>query len=644
MTITQHIRDAIRVQCEKKNYYTLPFYYVIATLILCLTIFGRPLATYEIPLISLFIVTAPNMLLWYFEAGPALVLQTVFLSVLGFCFKGAALYIVGGIAVVSVAYTGFLIAWNFRYEVRNWADILGCLMFSFLNFQCGFSLAVPYDEPINPVSRLLLTGAFITDDSMRCAIANMMLNQFVPSTGLHLTPYLRYHFLGDFFIAAATGLSGRHVYDIYYFQVPLLVIPYLIFVLLMTTRRIGRKAGGFLLVPIILFGIPFGRPHPWYEGFDSGFLIGAILMLSYLLLMMRGAATRWIVMIAGYPAKVSAGIAMTAALIVAELFEAASWGKRSRNLLAAVVVSSACFLWVYAPGGAKGQGAFRWGAYYYQLFPSNRPAVWLFLWDRFSLSFIFCGMLCLEVLIDGANVLSKKKPLLIMVATSAALGLIMINAEQEGNSQSNFVNSPQWLLLPVVAAMTWDWLWHRSRAIRITAAVGILTLALPLAPLIRDRISSYRHYKDNHLTDMAKHYRFYTAISGEKLSPDEKKERFLPYYDALLEAGRLDKNKEYLVEIPESETDFWLHSIYPSPRYWMAFYIPAISGRPAWNAYNYRFMKNTPFAGYPPGSYGYGAYYGADVDDFCQGGFRGVIRIAKNAAGIVQPAIIHCPA
>lgn len=652
--IHQLIQNKIAIQCANNNYVSIPFYCVAATLAMCLMIFGKAFSAYEILPLSLFLTTAPNLLLWRFELGPALALQVVFISALAICLKSLSLYLVASIAAVSVAYTLFLIVRNIKNEMGNWPSILGCLIFTFLNFKLAFRLNSPYVDPTDIVNNSILNGQLDTDGSMHMAIVNMILHQFVPSTGLHLAPYMPYHYLGHFLVAVATAISGLKVYDVYYSVTPFLHTPYILFLFLMVAKKVGKRSGSLLLVPVFLFGITLGKihpwywyeDHPWYFESDLTYPVGIIMMLSFLLLALNKTRTRLVfaVMSAAYFAKVSVGLAVSASYALINHMEALSWKRKIANLMIAISISLASFFCIYTPG-IKGEGAFQWGAFYYlrAIQKSSPPSV--FLWHHFSFSFIFLGLMGMLLLTEGRRALSERRPLILCWTATAALGAVIFNLRLTAGAQYYFINIAQWLLLPVIAALAWDMLWYHNRIVRLSIAIGLLTLSLPLVKLARSRLSLYRHYQEFHRLAMAKNIKMYDEQREIKMPSLEKRtKRFIPYYTALLAAGEYDKHNNYLIEVPESEMDFWQHSIYPSPRYWMAFQIPAISGRPAWNGYNRKFMKNTSVAGYPPGAYGYGIYYRSDITDPCRNGrYHGILRIAKDAAGIVKQSIITCP-
>ena len=65
------------------------------------------------------------------------------------------------------------------------------------------------------------------------------------------------------------------------------------------------------------------------------------------------------------------------------------------------------------------------------------------------------------------------------------------------------------------------------------------------------------------------------------------------YIDKLLSLRSIDGN--FLIEIPETELDFWHHWGYGNEyasRYILAFWIPALSGKTAYKGYNDEIMKN----------------------------------------------------
>ena len=101
-----------------------------------------------------------------------------------------------------------------------------------------------------------------------------------------------------------------------------------------------------------------------------------------------------------------------------------------------------------------------------------------------------------------------------------------------------------------------------------------------------------------------------------------------PYFKALQYVKNNYSGRKYVVEIPSTETGFWNYTIYPYPRDWMPFYIPAISGKPAWNGYDYRFMKGRRVSSYMVGGYGYAAYYRQKDDvDYKDSGYEGKLII-----------------
>ena len=57
-------------------------------------------------------------------------------------------------------------------------------------------------------------GGFFHDDLFHMSISSMILNSYIPSTGLNATPYLDYHYLTHIISAAVMGATGEKSYDI----------------------------------------------------------------------------------------------------------------------------------------------------------------------------------------------------------------------------------------------------------------------------------------------------------------------------------------------------------------------------------------------------------------------------------------------
>jgi hypothetical protein len=100
-----------------------------------------------------------------------------------------------------------------------------------------------------------------------------------------------------------------------------------------------------------------------------------------------------------------------------------------------------------------------------------------------------------------------------------------------------------------------------------------------------------------------------------------------------------DAEGRFLVQIPESEVEFWHHLNFVSgfrpehSRYFMALRVPVLSGRAGYRGYNHQFMFNQPVAWYEPGTYGFRPYY--DNHDPCIE-FSRVLTLTSGPNGLVE--------
>lgn len=205
-----------------------------------------------------------------------------------------------------------------------------------------------------------------------------------------------------------------------------------------------------------------------------------------------------------------------------------------------------------------------------------------------------------------------------------------------------FVHLSGWISVPWICVITLHLLPAKPALRNLIALVGLLGIGAFLGQELSARSEFYAQYADKRPTLIANYLDYYrNSPSNVRHHPDEQS--FRPYFDALRYVANDLREESYLVEIPHTEEDFWYFSLYHYPLRWMAFYIPAFSGKPAYGAYDAATMKGKRVGSYPVGAYGYHSYANQpDEFDYCAGGRYDGRYVIRRSEGRVVIESMAC--
>jgi len=476
------------------------------------------------------------------------------------------------------------------------------------------------------------------DPLFHMAIANMIYYLKVPTTGLHFAPYLGYHYLGHWLMAAAIGLTNLKIYEFYGYFNSFILIPLLILALdLFYEKQLGRrKFVAHFLTGLLLFGPAYDstlwsdfKTASWFNLGDP--TVPIALVISVLYFASVESKSRWMLLFAplGFVAKGPLGFIITGSEIFKSLFCFAR-EKKEVFLRLAILAVLGIFSLKYFSFRPQGNSMdFTWFYYFKTSFAGLNA--FQVITDQFFI--LWCLILVL--------VLSKKTFLQIEffpIATSLAIVLVVAHFPLwGGGSQSHFVIFVNWLSLLAFVPRTLN-----TSGLSQKFLIPVFIYAGYLAT--RNIVQT-----DYFLDFTEKRAQIYKHRMGDLYQIDLKgaetcRKIIRPYLDAFKNFDPTDPAHRFLVDVPESETEFWNCSLLNSygSRYFMPFLIPIVAERAAFNGYNPSFMYAKPVGWNPTGLYGYARYYRPWPQDPCNFGFQGIFRVAKQN-GVVATSTSQCP-
>ncbi len=551
------------------------------------------------------------------------------------------LLLFGLFTAVATLYSLFLVVVAVIRKPWFALDIFAAIAFAFIVFGNSISLYSAYVDPTALFNTTIMRGIISPDALMHLAIANSWLHQGIPSTALHGLPYMRYHHLGHLILATISACLDMRITDFYYFMSPYLYLPLMILLWEKFRSPKDNKPGYFTCLTLIVGGVSAVIPHPWMINFDPTYPCGLILAFLCLRLCMDGMKSSIIIPIIAlsFFGKSSIGAVLTVGYALQIILRKQPIGQKI-FVLAILGTVSLLSLWLtYSTNIQQGTPTWKWLAFYHR----SPTSPFEFISTYFSNSFLLVILISLCLFSKGKNIIEDLKPSFPFLIASFLAGLVMINRVHDGGGQFYFLRATQWLTLPFIALLAVRIFHEKGGASRLVILLS-LTFFLPMtARNVANYIQSYNTYNESHKEESSKLLKHYGDIKKISFDMEKRKLLFSPYVFALGELCEKNEFPNYVVEIPESEQDFWQYSIYPGSRYWMSFFIPILSCHPGWNGYNSSFMRDQPVAWYSPGYYGFGEYYARTVNDVCRDtNFRGIISLTKDHEGKVEITLKTC--
>lgn len=447
-----------------------------------------------------------------------------------------------------------------------------------------FSLQMPWDIES-------LFGSYFDKDAVfHLSIVESIKSNLYPSTMLHGSPYLPYHCGSHALLAFLSAFSNIPAVALLQFQVSFFPILFFSYFMLNSLNDANKFP---FLVAILLF-LAINKHEVFFYSFDISTPVGLFWGFLIFIRTSNGSANQSnsifidsILLFLSTYSKVSAGVYFFGiyALFVAFFSEFSSRGKLLRLTIIGFV-----FLFVFQLVTNEHSGGgivLEPNSLYYQLLYQEKRDVFI------PIFFI------LPVLLLLTSIILKDKQYAFYSFGILLFTILAINLNFQNRNHMHFIRSANFLSLFLIASLHFKG--------------GIAKYNFVISPVVMRNICIFA---------LISFFIFY----NEPVRPGQTKETTVLYIDKL--KSLKNSREKFLIEIPESEVKFWGH--YPwgdhFSRYFMAFYIPMISGKEAYNGYNEKFMKNKNVAWYPVGSYGYSTYYNYELD---LSNYKYVLRLEK---------------
>jgi hypothetical protein len=420
---------------------------------------------------------------------------------------------------------------------------------------------------------LLAHGIWCQDTSFHLAIVEAIKQFGFPSTAIHGIPYLAYHFGSHYFLAGVSFLSGVAAIELFPYQNTFfasLTVAYFF-----GYRSLSNNSGilGPLSITLLLV---LNMWEQFFWVFDISTPIA--LFFGFLVLTRIDESDNiWIESLlvgASLISKISVGIYVLAIYLLYKIF----FTKSSLQRKMLIVLLNLVFLLAvyFLVSSSMSSGTFRWeyNSLYSQLLAQEK---------RDAKIYVFFAYPFLVTLISLLNRDWRQ-----VTAGTAIMAILFlaINISFINRSHMHFVRGANLISAFILAGMTFR---TNRKYVHYVIVTGIVCFAI---------------YTSNYLFEKTR-----TAV--DNLSEFSQKTDASAYIKKLFELR--ERRGRFLVYIPEAETDFWNHWAYSTSsyasRFFMPFWIPMISGKPAFRGYNPKTMESQLVGGYPPGAYGYNSYY-----------------------------------
>lgn len=628
----------------------LPVYGQLAIIILFLFVYQSTNIPWQVVVISLFMVLAYPLLAGLYGEGKGFLILIVSLISGGIILHKYMTLLIT--PVVLILFINFLIAvlTDSKNIYKRLPAISGVLLLTFLGFKYYFGLESPCVNPDDLYNLTLLKQHLDTDGSFHMSIINMILYNGFPSTGLHLTPLLLYHCLGHYAMAVFCLMMGLSIFNLYYFVFGFFIFPLIVISIVVLIRQLYPEARwSYFFFSLILFcsyslGGTLGKlENPVQYGF-GGIEPSLPLSIIFIFWICRNLGRRdiqWTIplLIAfSFYAKSSTGATMFCAYLLALSFSDQSIISKFKNFATIALLSAIVLHFASEPDTANTMH-FKFYSYYHDyILPIEKRRFLNALWVHYDIPIISMVILILLLLKDFIRIKTiwYHYRELILFAIGTLVAAICAGAFTFPNgSHSYFTKAAAYFFLPLGAISLEKIVFLRgNRFIKFLGCSILLVFLLNALLIMGERFEYYSKFHTSRHKVMADHISHYKADNLLSLRLDPSNPKFEepaviePYFKALQYIKNNYSGRKYVVEIPSTETGFWNYTIYPYPRDWMPFYIPAISGKPAWNGYDYRFMKEKGCAWYKFGAYGYATYYRQkDNVDYKDSGYEGKLII-----------------
>lgn len=599
-------------------------YLVSSVLLYFLSFKGAP--PYEILILSSYFVLAP------FAFGE-LSIKSFLYTLLCFVLMSLLLGPVGlwGLAILSL-FGFYRYAFQFKVEDRFlfFLNVVGAGLFTLLIFPGIFRLSLPYQAPDN-VEASILGGYLELDGAMGMSIVNMLSEYGIPSTGLHGTPYLHYHVLGFLIIALSKKMILKPLYEVYYYFTPLVFMPFLLHLIEYCCLKLTKSKAMMWSLPLLMFGLYGGSTQIWHGSFDMSYPAGLIVLFFFLSLMSdREKKTPYYAYYVLIPfaffGKVSIGLLLSGVLGWMILLDSeVSWKKRFGYLTLLIPFTLLGFYGTFNIHFVS--KANPWIPFaYYRYYGQHYENKFHFFLASFALFITFYTLWILCKFLRKKIFPSLNKNHHIITLCALLLALVTMNIYQNGGSNYFFLQTVNWICLPFLIALI-TLLYENNKVYKITYTLFAFSLLIPSLIQGKDVLQTL----STHMASREEQTSQY--LQSQKKSPEiikENQAKFRPYFEALRQIEKEDLKKT-LVYIPESEKDFWEHSIQPYSRFWTPFYIPVLSSQAAFKAYNRELMPpDKKVAWYGPGQMGYSSYADSYFEDLCkESRFDSVLELRK---------------
>ncbi len=503
-------------------------------------------------------------------------------------------------------------------------------------------LQLPYQHPDNVVSGIM--GGFMENDGVfGMSVVNMIARTGVPSTGLHGVPLLHYHNLGFVLMALVKRVAGVPVYEVHYYVIPFIVLPLVVALMEFVIWTSTAKRLPVAMLPLLMFGL-YGRSlGEWTVDMDASFPAGVFVCMAAVFVLSVRRQSYWTTICLvplAFQGKISIGLVLAATIGLCIALDSSVRWKQKAGLVTWLAVLSALgvYLTLDLFLDAPAQYQWSWLVYYNEFRSKAFPSFFDYFVYSLAPFLLFLAILIPRYWHIGFRRWFADNWLLMAFFAVAFAGAgVAINIYQSGGSNHSFIAILNWIALPflVIALATAD-------RFRTPIAVGLAVLAMSCALKAADSLQKYSDYEAQRRASLAAILNNYKI---DEAALRERQERFLPYFNALREIGRHPETFDgFVVHIPETEHDFWDHSIMTFSRFWMPFSIPILAEQPAWLGYDPALMPpHRNIAWYPPGSYGYSSYYGNNGREVCRDSlYEGVLELSKDPTGAVAIKRVRC--
>lgn len=494
-----------------------------------------------------------------------------------FCFSLRTLQIdwgiIGGFSLVASALLLYFVP--AVIEIRRLlfpAILVTALIYTRLFW--GGTNAFYFENQLLPI---LKHGNFCQDTAFNCAIAEMIKNYGVPSTGLHGTPYLHYHWGGNAFLAGIAKLLSLPA-----------VVAYPYFITFFAAFMIGSLllfcagSGNLFQAVLGLACLQLANLHGHiFKCFDLGTSTAVMLMGMTMILLEKNHIwwrTALICCLTGLCllSKGSVGFYMVVYSGLSIIFGSRKTNQKIWGLIG-LAGCALTVVFLVVPPGLSESLRWDWG---------NQLKEWSEKNSGSSLSWGWYYFMPVLLVVAGWR---KNKPSLdsymgfvLCVAVFFALNLTFYNA-----AGLHFVAGAMWCSL------------FRISNNRSDAMNNLICKSLGMGIAFYVVVTEGEYLKAR------------VPVNVDSIKTTAMRTNADYEIDALF-AERKNRG-DYLIKIPETNLGFWRHWSYDgdsySGRYFLAFWIPMLSGKPGFEAYNPAFMKYKKVGWYSPGCYGYYSYY-----------------------------------